>query len=312
MANIAVDATRTEAIRTDTSDPYTGLSYTPTTTPRGIVLTAIHSDNSTDYISSVTYGGVTMQRVVTAADTTTEAGRSYIYFLGSNVPTGTQTVSVDLTTGTTDDIMFVVFGLNLGGTAADIVCVDSDAVQGNTTNPSVVMSVAGRHSVSVGAYYFGGSAAPPANVNMTNLHTHDFTAQYGTVDIQTTPGTGDFTVSYTGNDDTALCAAAFTQKNANTQTVPVTGSSTAAIAKRTGKPVAATTTHTVTMSASSVFGRIIAATATFTAALTRLIGKPVASGSTVDAVLDATFQPGATEYPVSIAIAGTPEGWVGT
>ena len=311
MANIAVDATRTESVRTGIEDPYT-FSYTPTTTPRGIVVTAIHSDNNTDHIASITYGGVTMQRVVTAQDSTTEQGRSYIYFLGKNVPTGTQTVSVDLNSATTDDIQFVVFGLNLSGTAADIVVIDSDLVEGNTTNPSVLMSVGGRHSVSVAAYYFGGSAAPPANVNMTNLHTHDFTAQFGSVDMQTTPGTGNFTCSYSGSDDTGLAVAAFTQKNANTQTVAATGTYTAALPRTIGKPVAATTTTTVALATATAFGKSIAAEATIGAALSRNVGKPVAATATLDAVLDAVEQGGATQYPVAIAIAGTPEGWVGT
>src|SRR5688572_1754130 len=190
---IAVDATRTESIRTATTDPYT-FNYTPTSTPRGICVCAIHSDSSTDHISSMTYGGVTMARAATAADTTTEAGRADIWWLGRAVPTGTQTVSVYLTSATTDDIQFVVFAFN-GDKNIDLV--DFDAVEGNTTNPSVVMSTSGRHCVTISAFYYGGSAAPTPNGNMSNLHTHDFTAQFGSVDMQTTPGTGDFTCSYT-------------------------------------------------------------------------------------------------------------------
>lgn len=204
---IAVDATRTESIRTATTDPYT-FNYTPTSTPRGICVCAIHSDSSTDHISSITYGGVAMQRAVTAADTATEAGRADIWWLGRAVPTGTQTVSVDLTSATTDDIQFVVFGFT-GNKNIDLV--DFDSVQENTNGPSVVMSYAGRTCVTISAFYFGGSAAPTPNANMTNLHTHDFTAQFGSVDMQTTPGTSDFTCSYTANDDTALAVAAFSE-----------------------------------------------------------------------------------------------------
>lgn len=204
---ISVDATRTESIRTATTDPYT-FNYTPNATPRGICVCAIHSDSSTDHISSMTYGGVAMARAVTAADTATEAGRADIWWLGRAVPTGTQTVSADLTSATTDDIQFVVFAFN-GDKNIDLV--DFDSVQENTNNPSVTMQTAGRHCVTISAFYFGGSAAPTPNANMTNLHTHDFTAQFGSVDMQTTPGTGDFVCSYTGNDDTALAVATFSE-----------------------------------------------------------------------------------------------------
>lgn len=205
---IGVDATRTESIRTLTTDPYT-FNYTPTTaTPRGICVCAIHSDSSTDHISSMTYGGVAMQRAVTAADTATEAGRADIWWLGRTVPTGTQTISVDLTSATTDDIQFVVFAFTGN---KNIEVVDFDIVEQNTNGPSVVMSYAGRTCVTISAFYFGGAAAPTPNANMTNLHTHDFTAQFGSVDMQTTPGTSDFTCSYTANDDTALAVAAFSE-----------------------------------------------------------------------------------------------------
>lgn len=204
---IAVDATRTESVRTDTSDPY-NFNYTPTSTPRGIVVTAIHADSSTDHIVSMTYGGREMRRAITAIDATTEPGRADIWWIGENVPTGTQTVSVDLATATTDDIQFVVFGLT---GLADIQLVDTDLIEGNTSNPSVTMQYGGRTCVTVSAFYYGGAVAPTPNANMTNLHTHDFTAQFGSVDIQTTPGTTDFVCSYTANDDTGLAVAAFSE-----------------------------------------------------------------------------------------------------
>lgn len=204
---IAIDATRTESIRTDTSNPYT-FNYTPTSTPKGIVVTAIHSDSSTDHITGITYGGVALARAVTAADTATEAGRADIWWLGTGVPTGPQTVSVALSSATTDDIQFVCFALNAN---QDTELVDTDLVEQNTSNPTRTMNYAGRTCVTVSAFYYGGSAAPTPNANMTNLHTHDFTAQFGSVDIQTTPGTTDFVCSYTANDDTALAIATFSE-----------------------------------------------------------------------------------------------------
>lgn len=205
---ISVNATRTESVRTATTDPYT-FNYTPSAgTVRGICVTAIHSDSSTDHISSMTYGGVAMSRAVTAADTTTEAGRADIWWLGRAVPAGTQTVSVDLTSATTDDIQFVVFAF-MGDKNIDLV--DFDSINANTANPSITMQYAGRTCVTISAFYYGGAAAPTPNANMTNLHTHDFTSQFGSVDMQTTPGTSDFVCSYTSDDDTGLAVAAFSE-----------------------------------------------------------------------------------------------------
>jgi len=204
---VAVDATRTESIRTDTSDPYT-FNYTPTSTPRGIVVCAIHSDSSTDHIVGITYGGIPLFRAITAADTATEAGRADIWWRGDSIPAGTQTVSVDLASGTTDDFQFVVFGLTGND---NIEVIDREAIEQNISNPSAVMSYLGRTAVTISAFYYGGAAAPTPNANMTNIHTHDFTAQFGSVDRQTTPGTSDFTCSYTANDDTGLAIASFTE-----------------------------------------------------------------------------------------------------
>ena len=203
---IAVDATRTESIRTDTSDPYS-FNYTPTSTPRGIVVCAIHSDSSTDHIVDVRYGGVLLARAITAADTATEQGRADIWWLGTGVPTGTQTVQVNFSSATTDDFQIVVFGLTTA--SVDVELVDTDLVEQNTADPSRTMNYGGRTCVTISAFYYGGSAAPTPNANMTNLHTHDFTAQFGSVDMQTTPGSTDFVCSYTANDDTGLAIASF-------------------------------------------------------------------------------------------------------
>jgi hypothetical protein len=273
---IAVDATRTESIRTDTSTTY-AFNYTPTTAPRGIVVTAIHSDSSTDHITGITYGGVAMRRVVTAADTATEAGRSYIYYLGAGVLTGTREVSVSIPDATTDDIEFVVFGLNLGGTAADIAVVDFDAIQENTTNPSVVEHVLGRSAVSIAAFYYGGSAAPTPNANMTNLHTHDFTSQFGSVDMQTTPGTADFTVSYSSSDDTGLSVAAFAQAVVTSQAVDATSAHTMALARGIAKSVAASVTGTAAMARVKSVAQTVAATVGAAVALQRGVGHGIAA-----------------------------------
>src|SRR5690348_18115984 len=117
-----------ENLRTGTTGPWTWSHNTGTTSPEGVVVMICHGTENTDLVVSVTYGGVAMTRVQTNQDTTTEPGRSYIYFLGSGVPTGTQTVSVDLTSATTTDI----FGISY---------TDRKSTRLNSSHPSISYAV---------------------------------------------------------------------------------------------------------------------------------------------------------------------------
>src|SRR5690348_8787000 len=117
-----------ESLRTDTSDPMTWSHNTGTTSPEGVVVMLAHGTESTDLVVGVTYGGVAMSRIQTNTDTVTEPGRSYIYFLGTGVPTGTQTVSVDLTSATTTDL----FGISY---------TDRKSTRLNSSHPSISYAV---------------------------------------------------------------------------------------------------------------------------------------------------------------------------
>jgi hypothetical protein len=206
---VAFDAA-TESVRTGTTDPHT-FTHTPVGTPRGVVLAIVHGTSSVDHVSSVTYGGVAMSRVVSAADTATEPGRAYLYFLGSSVPTGAQTVSVDLTTATTDDIQFVCMTVTAAG---DTSVIDFDSLSNNVANPSVTLQYGGLTSMAFAALY-GGGAGPTdftPNGSCTTVHDHDFGAFYAEVIRQTTVGSSDFAIGGTaGNDDVAYVALAVSE-----------------------------------------------------------------------------------------------------
>jgi hypothetical protein len=200
----------TESIRTATTDPYT-FTHTPTGTPKGIVLCAVHGVSATDHISGVTYGGVAMSRVVRATDTVTEPGAAEIWFLGAGIPTGAQTVSIDLTSATTDDFQFVCITL-LTNDGGDTEVVDSDGVSENVANPSVTLQYNGRVAAAVGVLYGGGADGSvfTPNANCSTIEDHDLGNFYAEVIKQTTPGNADFTIGGTsGTDDVAFVAAAF-------------------------------------------------------------------------------------------------------
>lgn len=200
--------TQVESVRTGTTDPHT-FNVTPQGLPCGIVVTGIHGTSATDHMSTVTYGGVSLSRVVTAQDTATEPGRADIWWLGDGIPTGTQTVSIDLTSATTDDFQFCCYVLYANGNM-DVIA--SGIQENDVANPSIALSYRGRMGIGFGALY-GGGAAPSSftpNGSTTALETEDLGAFYAYTMVQTTPGTSDYTVGGTAvSDDVAFAAAAF-------------------------------------------------------------------------------------------------------
>jgi len=200
----------TESVRTATTDPYT-FSHTPTAGLRnaGVVITSVQNP-ATGTITTVTYGGITIPLLQSATDSAGEPGRAEMYFLGRDIPEGTQTVSVDLSSAFGDDMQFVC--INFEG-FHDIDVVDSDANQGDVPDPSLVMQVGGRLCLSIIAAYTGANAPSDLTMlsGMTAIHDHDFGTKSARVDRQTTADTADFTIGYTAaQDDTARVAAAFT------------------------------------------------------------------------------------------------------
>lgn len=207
-ADVGFDAA-TESVRTGTENPYT-FDHTPSGTPRGIVLTISHGGTGTDVISNVTYGGVTMTRLQTNNDGAIEVGRSYVYFLGSSIPTGTQTVSAG-TNGDTADMHFVAYSLTAND---DTESIDADGISGDAANPSVTLQYTGRVAIAIAALYGGGSApsAFTPNGNCSTVHDHDLGAFYSESIRQTTPGSSDFAIGGTAaTDDVAFSAVAIAE-----------------------------------------------------------------------------------------------------
>lgn len=208
----------TESVRTGTTDPHT-FTHTPVAAPNGVVLAIVHGTESTDLVTgTVSYGGVAMTRIVTAADTVTEPGRAYLYFLGSGIPTGAQTVSADLASATATDIEFVCITLTTDD-AADLEVLDFDSISADAANPSVTLTYSSRVGLAVGALY-GGGAAPTAftpNANCQTVHDNDFGAFYAEIIRQTNAGSADFAIGGTAaTDDVAFVAAAFAKVAAGT------------------------------------------------------------------------------------------------
>jgi len=203
-----------ESLRTDISDPMTWSHNSGTTAPKGVLVAIIHGTSSTDHVLTVTYGGVSMTRVQRNVDTATEPGAAEWWALmgtpAAAIPTGTQTVSADLSSATTDDIHGVSITLN-ANQYLEVVDTDGTSDQ-NQANPSVTLQYGSRSGMSFGALYSGLSttASLAAGTNCTFFTTSELAGNFTSGCIrQTTGGTADFTIAWsTGADDVAYAAVA--------------------------------------------------------------------------------------------------------
>jgi hypothetical protein len=77
-------------------------NHTPVGTPKAVLVRVAANTETSDVISGVTYGGVAMARLAHSVTTAgNEDGSTWIYFLGESIPTGTQSASVSVSSGTT-------------------------------------------------------------------------------------------------------------------------------------------------------------------------------------------------------------------
>lgn len=198
---------QSESERIDTSDPMTW-THTPVGVPKGVVVAIVHGVSTTDHVVTVTYGGVSMTEVIRRTDTATELGAAELWFLGASIPTGAQTVSVDLASATTDDIHGVCFTLT-GGANTEVI--DSDGIAENAANPTVTLQKTDRNAQCFAAMY-GGGAAPGGTLatGCTAGPDFDLGAFYSQTCRETNSSRTDFTIGWStlGSDDLAFVACA--------------------------------------------------------------------------------------------------------
>lgn len=200
----------TPSVRTGIQDPYTFSHAGAAADVNGVIVAVVHGTSSTDHVVAVTYGGAALTRKQTNVDTATELGRADLWFLGdkSLILDGTQTVSVDLSSATTDDIHIVC--MTLVG-AGDLEVIDNDGIDENVANPTVTMNKAGRFALSFGALY-GGGAAPGGTIQTgcQRVASNDFGAFYSDVLREDSPEPSDQAIGFSTltSDDVAFAAIA--------------------------------------------------------------------------------------------------------
>ncbi|MDP3794259.1 MAG: hypothetical protein Q8R07_05960, partial [Candidatus Uhrbacteria bacterium] len=150
-------------------------THTPVGTPRG-VLVFVTTISATKTVTSVTYGGVAMTEITAgvAIDTVTEPGRIDTFFLGSSVPTGAQTVTVNRTNNTV--VMYAVAATVTAGGNTEVYTPGIVLLQENGpfAEQLVTDGSPGVNSVRYAVGYSGTAAVLAAGANSTVLNSIDF------------------------------------------------------------------------------------------------------------------------------------------
>jgi hypothetical protein len=210
--NIAHDAITTSGEK-PTSIPF-NFTHTPVNTPRGVVVmcTVYEYGASGRTVQAVSYGGVPLTRVSHAEDVTTEFCMSEIWFLGSGVPTGAQTVTVTPGGAALGTTIVAVAATITATTNVEVVA--QGVVQDNIADPSVALdsgsSLAIRYAVLTSGNrtatptVLTGMTAGPSGQFITNVDTTRYNTGY-----QTTASSGVFSIGWIVSiDDVALAAVA--------------------------------------------------------------------------------------------------------
>lgn len=193
-------------------------------TPRGVVVfvaTVAAGSDDTAKDTGVTYGGVAMQQLnAWAADTSTEPCAVRAYFLGENVPTGTQAIVVNRVNDAS-----VMYAAAASVTAGDDTWVPPTWVllQNDGTIAEQSVSDTGLTGANALRYAFGwsglgGAADPTAGANSTQLALIDLGTNGIGFAVETTPGTGSRSVGFTegSSDDRAIIHLVVEEKIADT------------------------------------------------------------------------------------------------
>ena len=199
---IAFDATTTTGQVTGDNR----FTHTPVGTPKG-ALVYIVINGLVGTVSGVTYGGVAMAETANspASNTTGELGGSHCFFLGSGLPTGAQTVAVDMLLGTEVNIVGCITVTAANDTS---VVTTAKVESNNTTTTTATLSLGGVSSFCATGFWTGLNAVTSFAplTSWTGSTETDFGAQCGGIYTYDIIGTTDVSGGYsnTGGDDCAM------------------------------------------------------------------------------------------------------------
>lgn len=279
-------------------------THTPVGTPKGVLVFVYTAASTSDIITGVTYGGVSMSAVTggRAVDSAGETGSVKAYFLGSGISTGAQTVEVTRTNDSTVTYACaytVTAGANTSYTGVLLEEGDQALAEENVNDGSP-----GTNSVRFAGVHSGLGTLPAVGANSTSGNVFDPGAYGFRTVYETTAGQGSRPVGVTGaSDDVAAVYLAVIESGGAT----ITGSGSPA---SQSAATSGTATRTVTGS-----GTPTAQAATASGAAVRTItgtGTPESQASTVAGTGSvsggaATITGSGTPQAQSATVAGTAE-----
>lgn len=184
---------------------------------KGAWCIVIHN-SSTDIITGVTYGGVAMTAVTggRAVDTATEPGSAKLYYLGSNVPQGTNDFVMSRTNNT--NWSYIVGGTVLAAKDTEVTGIVLLQENGTLAQQSVNDGSPGSNSLRFAGGHSGLTTSPGVGANSTLLHEisgHAGGLVSATVCRETTAGQGARSVGFSSgtSDDRAFVHWAVREKN---------------------------------------------------------------------------------------------------
>ncbi len=170
----------TDTTGLDTTAGNRTFTHTPIGTPRGVVV-VIGCTGTTSPVTGVLYGGVAMTFVQSAVDTS-EAGSIWIYFLGSGLPTGAQTVTLQ---GCTTASKFCTCSTVTAASGMDTKVygsVGQDTLTSADPN-AILLNNRSRNSLIYGGVH--GGAAAPTSYAVGSGYTLQHSADYGQLSART-------------------------------------------------------------------------------------------------------------------------------
>lgn len=205
-------------------------THTPVGTPRGVKVDIVEN-GGTNGVTSVTYGGVSMELVAVNAKTSGEAGTVITYFLGSGIPAGPQTVLVTVSDAVAKraGAITVTASTNTCWVSADI-SIGSDSI----VNPSSTLNLLGKTCFVSLAGHSGQGAVTGTTptTGWTSRLEHDFGAQVACWYTYNTVSTANVACGWTQTaDDAVMVVLAITESPiaTDTHTVGLTESASVAV-----------------------------------------------------------------------------------
>lgn len=135
-------------------------THTPVGTPKGVLVLIVQNIGITNEVTSVTYGGTALTQTTDSplyVDAGAEDGTVYAYFLGASVPTGAQTVAVNVN-GTAS--AKTACCITLTAATSTLVVQNTEFIDytelGTVSNPSVDITVDEYKSAFIAAAMFTG------------------------------------------------------------------------------------------------------------------------------------------------------------